>query len=105
MDEIEGRGLNVMVFNKPESKQEDVKEMQREDTELLKNIMKQKMNLDMQDIQVFNPRFGRRGNNKWGNDEWEAFKILSKSVSVRETSWKPTLTCVKVKTRYLTKST
>ena len=59
--EIEGRRLNVMVFNVPESKQEAVKVRQTEDTDLIQNIMKPKTNLDMQDIQVVNPtRVGRR---------------------------------------------
>ena len=36
MREIEGRRLNLMVFNLPESKMEDVKDRQLEDAEFFK---------------------------------------------------------------------
>ena len=61
MKEIEGRKLNLMVFNMPESKKDDVKERQTEDLESLQNIMEQKMNLDLNDIEIIKPvRVGRR---------------------------------------------
>ena len=61
MREIEGRQLNLMVFNLPESKMEDVKDRQLEDAEFLQNLLEQNMNLDLSDLEVVKPvRVGRR---------------------------------------------
>ena len=61
MKEIESRKLNLMVFNMPESKKEDIKERQSEDSEFLQNLMEQKMNLNVDEIEVIKPvRVGRR---------------------------------------------
>ena len=61
MREIEGRRLNLMVFNLPESKMEDVKDRQLEDAEFVQNLFEQKMNLDLADLEMVKPvRVGRR---------------------------------------------
>lgn len=61
MREIEGRRLNLMVFNMPESKKDDVKDRQLEDAEFLHNVLEQIMNLDMSETEVIKPiRVGRR---------------------------------------------
>ena len=61
MREIEGRRLNLMVFNLPESKMEDVKDRQLEDAEFLQNLLEQNMNLDLSDLEVVKPvKVGRR---------------------------------------------
>ena len=61
MREIEGRRLNLMVFNLPESKKDDVKDRQLEDAEFLQNLLEQNMNLDLSDLEVVKPvRVGRR---------------------------------------------
>ena len=61
MREIEGRRLNLMVFNLPESKKDDVKDRQLEDTEFLQNLLEQNMNLDLSELEVVKPvRVGRR---------------------------------------------
>ena len=61
MREIEGRRLNLMVFNLSESKMKDVKDRQLEDAEFLQNLLEQNMNLDLSDLEVVKPvRVGRR---------------------------------------------
>ena len=45
MREIEGRRLNLMVFNLPVSKKDDVKDRQLEDAEFLQNLFEQKKEL------------------------------------------------------------
>ena len=61
MREIEGRRLNLMVFNLPESKKDDVTDRQLEDAEFLQNLLEQNMNLDLSDLEVVKPvRVGHR---------------------------------------------
>lgn len=55
MREIDSRRLNVMAFNLPESKKDDIKDRQLEDTGLLHNVMEQKINLNMEVIEVVKP--------------------------------------------------
>ena len=55
MREIESRILNIMIFNRLESKKDDVNDRLIEDRELLQNVMESKMNLDMDDIEILNP--------------------------------------------------
>ena len=55
MREIESRILNIMIFNRLESKKDYVNDRLIEDRELLQNVMESKMNLDMNDIEILNP--------------------------------------------------
>ena len=67
LKEVEARRLNLVCLNMPESKKEDAVERQHEDRDFLMNILENKMNLDIGDIQVTKlVRLGRReaGQNK-----------------------------------------
>ena len=61
LKEVEARRLNLVCLNMPESKKEDTVERQHEDRDFLMNILENKMNLDIGDIQVTKlVRLGRR---------------------------------------------
>ena len=68
LKEIEGKRLNIICLNLPESKQLESADRQQEDKEFLSNVFESKMNLNIKTIHVNKLiRLGRRMIDKDGS--------------------------------------